>query len=70
MVDTIRASYDKAYRVKHLGMWFFALATYAYQSLGANWPTTAQEWTLFALGCIVFIGGMVQSYTGANKATN
>jgi hypothetical protein len=55
------------YHTKNLSPWIMAFATYCYQSLGANWPKDRQEWILFWLGSIVFIGGSLQTYSSASK---
>ena len=55
------------YHTKNLSPWVIAFATYAYQSLGQNWPKGAQEWTLFFLGSIVFVYGFIQNYSSASK---
>jgi hypothetical protein len=56
-----------SYHTKNLSPWVVAFATYAYQSLGQNWPKNVQEWTLFALGSIVFVYGFIQNYSSASK---
>ena len=56
-----------SYHGKNLSPWVVAFATYAYQSLGQNWPKDPQEWTLFFLGSIVFVYGFIQNYSSASK---
>jgi hypothetical protein len=67
---SVRVEHDPLYIHKHLSVWLLAFATYAYQSLGTNWPKTPHEWTIFVLGAVVYVLGGVQSYSGATKAAN
>lgn len=58
---------DRFYHLKHLGSWFATYALVMYDRLSQGFPKNKQEWILFALINIAYVGGVTNSLFGSKK---